>query len=69
MRVCAFLKRPKNDFQHGFRLRQHFVVPEAQNTEAFGIHQRRSAHVIFGFVDMLAAVEFEDEFCLEAREV
>ncbi|AGH78702.1 resolvase [Xanthomonas axonopodis Xac29-1] len=48
--------------------RQHFIIPEAQQLEAFSV-QEGLAHGIGGRLQMLAAVKFYDERTFQAGEI
>src|SRR5689334_16409004 len=55
--------------QYGFRLTQHFIVPEPQDAESCGRKHARSAVVSHGGLRMLASINLYDELPRDANEI
>ncbi len=55
--------------QHAVCVLEDFIVPEAEDPIAFGIHEAGARFVILRGICMLATVSFDDEFCAVRAEV
>ena len=55
--------------QHYFGLTQDVIIPETDHAKALGFEPGCSLRVARGTIRMLPAIQFDDEFLLEADEV
>ena len=65
---AAFGQRPMDGFKYRAGLRQYVIVPETQDPVAAASQVRRAQGVAAG-LDMLAAVELDDQARLDAGEI
>jgi hypothetical protein len=55
--------------QHGLRLLKYLVIPETQNEKSLRLDQAVALVVVVGVLNMLTAIEFYDDLCLQTRKV
>ena len=58
-----------NDFEYALDILENLIVPKSQNSKAFATEPGSSFSVGVDPQRMLAAVDFDDEFCLETNEI
>ena len=67
--MLPFLQRRRNPFQHTFDVGHDVVVPEPEHSEALSLEPPGAQGVGFRVLGMLAAVQFDDQFCRVTGEV
>lgn len=69
--LCRQPKRSRDSVQNAVEIFAHLVIPESDDAKAIGCEAFCPCAII-GFlrrVAMLIAIEFDDQFCLEADEI
>ena len=62
-------KRPLDSFEHACDVVEHFAVPEANHSVAMLLDQLCSPGILRGAVEVLSAVQLDDQSRLRAGEV
>jgi len=63
------MQRFEDCFENVVYLQQHIGVPESENAKAARPEKRISASIIWRLLDVLAAVQLDNEIHIEANEV
>ena len=61
--------RPNDRFDHSLSFSRHIAVPEAQDSKVLRFQKLGALVIVNGPLDMLAAVQFDDQPALETREI
>jgi len=60
---------PDDGFEHRLPVARHNTVPEAQDAEILCLQKSCALLIVIGALEMLAAVQFNDQSALETCEV
>src|SRR3982751_3396488 len=61
--------RPNDRFDHGFPVFRQMTIPEAQDAKVLALEKRGTLCVIARAIEMLAAIQLDDQSALQAGEV
>ena len=58
-----------NSTNHALYILHHIIVPEAKNCVALGFQVLRTFFIIRLLIQVLTAIQFNDEFCFRRAEI
>ncbi len=67
--VCSRRQFTQDQFEHAVHFGKHLVVPESQHLEAGVLEESRTDLVHCDRLRVLAAIEFDDKFSIQAHEI
>lgn len=63
------MQRLQDALEHGLRLLQHFVVPEAKHSKPCRFERRGACRILGEGLGVLRSVHFDNQFLLQAHEI